>query len=87
MLTGSMVGRSDQELRTCYALTVRSAFRSRATSRCVSSTVHKSLSGRCSSVIIGSISGNPTAENLRVHPLKDRFGVLGGQVHVAADDI
>ena len=28
----------------------------------------------------------PIAENFRVHPLKDRFGVLGGQVHVAADD-
>ena len=29
----------------------------------------------------------PIAENLRVHPLKDRFGILGGQVHVAADDV
>ena len=29
MLTGSMVGRSDQELRTCYALMVRSAYKYR----------------------------------------------------------
>ena len=33
------------------------------------------------------LSIRPIAENLRVHPLKDRFAILGGQVHVAADDV
>ena len=47
--------------------------------------MHQSLSGRCSSVMIGSVSGTSTAESLRIHSLKDRCGVLGGQAHVAAD--
>lgn len=35
--------------------------------------------------MIGSVSGTSTAESLRIHSLKDRCGVLGGQAHVAAD--
>ena len=45
------------------------------------------MPGQEDSFLCRPLSIRAIAENLRVRPLKDRFNVLGGQVHGAADGI